>query len=242
MAAGDASRHGFIVDPRGVVVVLPAWVSSALLTVPAGPEPDELLVNVRRLVRGNVVGRLEGDDLMEPPLLDGLVQAVKPSGSFRGSGKGNGVPVNLDAIKKWKELDGVAREWNIARGVSMRGTLGSIIAAWVHEHRPVRRQELAEVSAWMVDQINELLSPPVPRRPLMKHCPECGQKWVTDEEGDRSPALTVRDRDPETGAMLPPVKMDVSCAACSEVWSGDKMTWVLQVLSNQWAGPVKLGA
>lgn len=220
---------------------LPRRVSSKVFTVEVGPKPDELLVNVRRLLVGALREREDGVTVDEPALLDQLAESVRPSGSFRGAGKGNGAPASIDAIDTWRELDTMARDINVKHGRSTRGTLGHLLSVWVKELRWGKRMDLVAESEKMIGKVLDLVAPQIPRRPVPYECPNCGAFWVWDAElaeGDeeKTYALSARDRHPETGRVLRPDEMDLACAACERVWVGGELRWVLQLLTNQWAG------
>lgn len=193
--------------------------------------------SIHQLIRPHMTKRPDGKIVTRPALLDQLADAVKPSGRSRSGSSGTRLPINTDAIELWKRLDTQARQEELERNGRSAGHLGANIAAWETEPRAEWVQHLEHVALDIIDQINNLLDPPIPRRALQQPCPACAMTWVLNEQGDRTSALTARDRDPETGGVLKEDEMDITCAYCGAEWRNSeddhRLTWILQVLANQ---------
>lgn len=187
--------------------------------------------NIHRLVRPHMTRRPDGKHTTVDPLLSQLAAAVHTSRGGRRDSNETPLPVNAAAMDLWAALDTQARAEELDRTGTARGTLGAIITRWETESRPTTVTHLEHVTLDIIDQITNLLDPPPKRRPLRKPCPACDQTWVLNGDGDRASALTAGTHDAE-GAMLPPSEYDVTCSACDAVWTGQELTWLLQVIAD----------
>ncbi|WP_456238258.1 DUF7341 domain-containing protein [Nesterenkonia haasae] len=169
--------------------------------------------NVHRLTRHHLTLSTKKVTTV-PPLLDQLAEAVHSNTRTRSGGRNErGLPINSDAIDLWKELDTQVRTAEANRTGTTRGHLTQILQRWKNLTDP----HLTQITTNMVTQIENLLDPPPPRRPIRQPCPACDQEWTHDTAGDRKPALTANVYDPE-GGVLPPTEWDIHCAECQAQW------------------------
>lgn len=194
--------------------------------------------NVHQLIRPHASRRPDGKIATRDALLDQLAEAISPGLRVGGTGQGDSyVPIAVNALDTWRDIDKTLREEEQKRSGSMKGTPGSILARWETEVNPTMVTRLTEVTGDIVDDITDLIDPTPKRRALRKPCPACRTTWTHKGDGDRTSALTAGTHDPD-GTMRQPRDYDVACAACGAEWRGQQLTWVLQVISDTRASEV----
>lgn len=167
----------------------------------------------------------------EDGLLDQLEEAVTSIGRDGAQAAETPVPVNVAALDLQRKTARTIRAEQWERHRDPEQPVAAILAEWAEEE--AGDMHLAHVTLDIIDEIRALLEPPpVKRRPMWAACYWCGAFWVTDNNGDRKPAVTVGTHD-DLGKMLSPAEMNLRCDACGESRTGERdMAWPLKVMKD----------
>lgn len=189
---------------------------------------DAIEYAVTRLTETHTV-HLEGAEYECEPLLTQLREAMTSSiGAGSGGGSGDGGLINVAAFTMWEQIDGVARAWLLElerfRGDDIAGVIQRLIPAIKAAHAngiltDEQRDELNSYPARWVTMIEDLFDPPHTKE-LTAPCPDCGERWVTNEERDpRGRVVETK----QSAAVVIPVKRGraivAECRACGALWA-----------------------
>lgn len=173
-----------------------------------------------------------------PALLDQLAGAAFPNkdGAAGGGATGQPVPVNLDAIKLWQDLERNVR-LDIHEMTAQRATgtlsrlIQSIPGAANDEWTAFWEHALLD---WC-DRIRGLLYPAPPRRKLDQACPACSTArtlvWEDSAEGYVWQAAVTVGCWGADGKLKAPSEWDARCGECGAEWAGETMDWLVRAIA-----------
>jgi hypothetical protein len=164
-------------------------------------------------------------------LLTQLREAYLDTNGSGGAGDTHGkLPINVPATDLLTLIDTEATE--LLAGCSLRPRKGSTEAKVRSYGAAILAFGAGEVAhaetivtGW-VASIEGLLYPAAKRRPFGQPCPACGSLWVLGENG-RTLAVTIQAHPDK-----PTSTWDAHCAACSVVWVGDQISYLLKAVAS----------
>lgn len=180
-----------------------------------------LRMNVHMLTRPHIARDNSGKLGTAQPLLTQLTAEAGSSGSASGSERP--IPGSIKALSLWKDLEFEARDHQYVRTGDDSGGLWQITSTWEHVEDPEWEPFLEGVTGDWISRIANTIEPPRPRRPLRQDCVACGQRWVYDQDGQRSEAVTAWVWD-DAGAVTKVAEWEVACSACGAQWIGQEVT------------------
>src|SRR5699024_1162035 len=107
------------------------------------------------------------------------------------------------------------------------GGIWEILQAWENVVANTGNEweaSLEQVTQDWIDQIKACIDPPRARRPLRQPCSACDQRWVYDEDGRRTEAVTAWVWDTTGEHVAPLEQWEVHCALCDAQWHGKEVT------------------
>ena len=183
-----------------------------------------LRANVSMLIRPHLAYDATGKLGIAQALLTQLTQAE--SGRGKPTTNERPVPIHLTAIALWQDLEFEAREHQYQRTSDDSGGLWQIVSTWETIEDDEWASHLEHVTADWITRITNVIHPTRPRRPLMRPCEACGEKYQIGDEGKRIPAVTAWCWD-EHGEQVARVDdWDVQCSACGAEWRGKEVARV----------------
>lgn len=184
-----------------------------------------LRMNVHMLTRPHISRDDQGRLGTAQPLLVQLTSTASTNG--RSTGSEPPLPVSVKAMSLYVQMEWDARNEQYVRTGDDSGGLWQIVSSWESVEDPEWEPYLERVTEDWIARIVNTIDPPRPRRPLRQDCAACGQRWVYDQDGHRSEAVTAWVWD-ENGAVGPVEAWDVTCTACGAQWIGR------EVATNYW--------
>lgn len=182
---------------------------------------------VTRLTETHTVA-MDGNEYECEALLAQLREARTSSvGAGSGGGAGDGGLINVAALSLWEQIDGVARAWMREFHRPHAGDLADVIRQLPRvvqaEHAngtitDTQREELDAMPAQWVAMIEDLFDPPH-QKELTAPCPECGERYVTQEIVENGRVVETT----RAAAVIIPVKRGraivAECRSCGAMWA-----------------------
>lgn len=183
--------------------------------------PLSLASNINRLIRPHVDYSSAGKIVKVKPLLTQLTDFIGSNGASGSSEPP--IPGSIKALSAHVQMEWDAKNYQYEMTGDDSGGLWAILESWENVTDDEWQAYLENITLDFIDQIQNTIEPPRPRRPLRQPCSACGQRWIYDEDNKRTEAVTAWVWD-STGEHLASIEQwEVHCALCGAQWHGKEV-------------------